>query len=427
MLLAFARFYRYDFAVTQIFTDQSLSSRYYGISISAHLLSYTPTSVIQLLNETKKPFFIDPMTFAFARDLQNISRNGPIRRSYKKLMDDYGSPFSGCDCGINLMPSKFKKSDGTIDDLLIADVCKRVLGYQQNKCRASTGFAKYDKLLKKKGITLQPALPAFLVAPYFFASRYGSEWYEISLRFAEQAKYQKGNAELYPVICISQDVLFDETQVSNIVKDYEGFDGYLIWLDDLDEENLASDEICNLKLLISGLSAYGKPVYSLYGGYLCDLLSKFGLTGYSSGICYGEKRSVDAQGGGAGNRYYMPTVHVKISEDLANAFFAESNKNKNLMCNCPTCSNIRNTLSSSLSSREYADLFFSQMDFLDFRRHFINVKFQEMMDLSKMNKDEVAASLDKNIRTISDIDSIPSGHPSELTQHHLRIWRTLFD
>lgn len=324
------------------------------------------------------------------------------------------------------MPSKFKKSDGVIDDLLIADVCKRVLSYQQTKCQINTGFAKYDKLLKKKGIVLQPLSPDFLVAPYFFASKYGSEWYAISLRFAEQARNLKGKAELYPVICISQDVLFDKTQVSNIVNDYKGFDGYLIWLDDLDEENLASDELDGLKLLISGLSAYGKPVYSLYGGYLCDLLSKFGLTGYSSGICYGEKRSVDAQGGGAGNRYYIPTVHVKISEDLANAFFAESNKNKNLMCKCPTCSNIRNTLSSSLGSKEYADLFFTQMDFLDFRRHFVSVKFQEMMALSTMTKDEVAASLDKDIQTISDIDSIPSGHPSELTQHHLRIWRTLF-
>jgi hypothetical protein len=387
------------------------------------LLSYTPTSVIQLLNGTKKPFFIDPMTFVFARNLDSISRDGTIRRSYKKLMDDYGPPFSSCNSGTNLMPSTFQKTNGQIDDSLILDVCKRVLNYQRDKCQIKTGFAKYEKLLKKG--TTSPSSPEFLVAPYFFASKHGSEWYRISLRCAERARTLKGNAKLYPVICVSRNVLFDKTQVSSIVNDYAGFDGYLIWVDDLDEENLASDELDGLKSLVSGLSKYGKPVYSLYGGYLCDLLSKFGLWGYSSGVCYGEKRSVDAHGGGAGNRYYVPTVHVKISEDRANAFFAESNKNKNLICKCPTCFEIQKSLSSSLSSKEYADLFFTQMDFLDFRRHFVNIKFQEMTILSASSTVQVAALLDKDIQTISDIDFL-SGHPSELTQHHLRLWRILF-
>jgi hypothetical protein len=422
--LAFARFYRYDFAVTQIFSDHDLSSRYYGITISAHLLSYTPTSVIQILSETKKPFFIDPMTFAFAIDLDSISRGGTIRKSYKKLVDDYGQPFSSCIGGTKLMPFTFETTKGEIDDSKILDVCKRILSYQRNKCQINTGFAKYEKLLRKS-VTLQSLLPEFLVAPYFFASKHGSEWYRISLRFAELARTLKGSAKLYPVICISRDILFDKAQVSSIVSDYAGFDGYLIWVDNLDEENLAPEEISGLKSLVSGLSGAGKPVYSLYGGYLCDLLSKFGLWGYSSGICYGEKRRVDAQGGGAGNRYYMPTVHVKISEDQANAFFAESDKNKSLMCKCPICSEIHNALSSSLSSREYADLFFTQMDFLDFRRHFVNVKFQEMNILSALSNAQVAAMLDKDIQTISNIDFL-SGHPSELTQHHLRLWHTLF-
>ena len=93
----FRRFFRYDFTSTQIFID--LASKYYGIVISAHILSYTPTSVVQILNETRKPFFIDPMTFVFARNLDIISRNGKIRRSYIKLMGDYRSPFSNCISG----------------------------------------------------------------------------------------------------------------------------------------------------------------------------------------------------------------------------------------------------------------------------------------------------------------------------------------
>jgi hypothetical protein len=420
--LTFARFFRYDFAVTQIFTE--LSSKYYGITISAHLLSYTPTSVIQILGETKKPFFIDPMTFAFAVDFDAISRDGVIRRSYKKLAEDYGPPFLKCVSGTKLMPSELETATGALDDAKITGICKKILDYQTNKVRVNIGFAKYQKLLKKH-ITLQPLSPEFLVAPYFFATAYGSEWYKISLRCAELARTLKGEAKLYAVICIARDILFDKTQVSSIVNDYSGYDGYLIWIDNLDEENLASDELGGLKSLVSGLSKKKKPVYSLYGGYLCDLLSKFGLGGYSSGICYGERRRVDQQGGGAGNRYYVPTVHVKISWDQANAFFAESDRNKKLMCSCSTCSEIQNALSPTLNPKEYADIFFTQMDFLDFRRHFVNVKFREMNTLSALNNIQVAALLEKDIQTISNIDFV-SGHPSELTQRHLRLWRTLF-
>jgi len=418
----FKRFYRYDFAVTQVLVD--LSSKYYGIAVSAHILSYTPTSVVQILNETGKPFFIDPMTFVFARNLDNISRKGKIRRSYLKLMEDYGSPFLECNSGNRLFPSQFKDATGELDDSLIKGICKKILDCQQRKCVITTDFSKYDRILKK-GITPHSVSPSFLVAPYFFAKQHGGEWYSISLQFAEQARNLKGDAKLYPVICISSDILWDETQISNIVQDYKGFDGYLIWVDNLDEKTASPIEISGLKMLVSKLAAYGKPIYSLYGGYLCDLLGKFGLSGYSSGICYGESRSVDTRGGGAGNRYYVPAVHLKISEDLANLFFSESAKNRNLMCSCPTCSEIYKGVHSPLKVKEYVDHFFTLMKFLDFRRHFVNVKYEENRALETMNTSQIRDMLDNDIQTISNIDSF-LGQPSELSPRHLRFWRTLF-
>ena len=423
--MVFNRFYRYDFAVTQIFNDTSLSAKYYGITISAHLLSYTPTSVVQLVTATEKPFFVDPMTFVFARDIKNICRNGSIRRSYKKLIDEYGSPFGNCTPDGRLSPNCFKRRDGTMDDVLIADVCRRVLDFQTSRFRVTTPFSKYFKLLGETKTPFSP-YPAFLVAPYFFAESYESAWYSISLKFALQARAMKGGNQLYPVICISKDIIYDNEKVIQIVQDYAGFDGYLLWVDDLDEEHVSPMLLAGLKTLISQLSAYGKPIDSLYGGYLCDLLGKFGLTGYSSGICYGEQRSVDAKGGGAGNRYYVPTVHLKISEDLANAFFAESTRNNNLMCQCQTCNEIRKDLPPLVDARIYSDAFFANMDFLDFRRHFVNVKFDESTRLATLNPAQVASLLDQNIRAVSNIDRIP-GHPSELSSEHLRAWRTLFE
>lgn len=425
--MSFKRFYRYDFAVTQVFID--LGSKYYGISVSAHILAYTPTSVVQILNETRKPFFVDPMTFVFARDLENISKNGKIKRSYFKLIEEYGDPFSQCatdehSVGNQLIPSQFKDANGELDISAINRICKRILNCQSEKCVVTTDFDKYKRILKKGSVPISVS-PIFLVAPYFFADQYGGEWYNISLQFAKEARSLKGDAQLYPVICISNDILLNEAQILKVVNDYEGFDGYLIWIDDLDEDNVSPPELKNLKTLISNLASYGKPVYSLYGGYLCDLLRKFGLSGYSSGICYGERRSVDVKGGGAGNRFYIPTAHLKISDDQANLFFSLSEKNKVLMCTCPTCSDISNKLPSGLDSKQYADNFFALMDFLDFRRHFVNVKYQENNELDNMNNRQIRAMLDENIQAIAQADNIP-GTPSELKPRHLRFWSTLF-
>ena len=422
--LPFHRFYKYDFASTQVFLG--LSSKYYGVSISAHVLAYTPTSVVQLLNQVRKPFFIDPITYVFARSIRNISRNGRMRRSFRKLVEnDYKQPFLQCVTNNSaLTPMTFKNLAGGLDDSAITSMCPRVLDFQKTKCRALTSFPKYNTLLKK-GVVLSPLSPTFLVAPYFLAERHGDDWYKISLRSAQISRSLKQHFDLYAVLCISRGMLWDTGQIRNVIQDYAGHDGYIIWVDDFDEAALTSSDILGIKELVSGLSKYGKPIYSLYGGYLCDLLGKIGLSGYSSGICYGEKRSVDAIGGGAGNRYYVTISHSKISEDLANAFFAQSTGNLRYMCPCETCSDIRRNIPSTVTPQEYADRFFAQMDFLDYRRHFVNIKYLEMNALDSQSIPQVIVSIDSDVTSVSSIDPFP-GQQQELKPFSLRIWRSLF-
>jgi hypothetical protein len=289
----------------------------------------------------------------------------------------------------------------------------------------SENFSKYERLLKK-GITPTRVEPLFLVPPYFYSQQYGNDWYNISLELAKKGKELYSEKNVYPVICISSDVLWDSSAIDAIIADYSDFDGYVIWVDDFDEKIVQNSELTGITRLLRGLKGDdNKPIYSLYGGYLCDLLSKFGLSGYASGICYGEKRSVDARGGGAGNRYYVPSAHLKISEDLSNAFFAESNKNMLLMCRCRRCSEIHDTIPSHLSPREYVDRFYSQMDFFDFRRHFVNVKYKEMQEINAMTNPEIHALLSSNIIDLSGIDNF-ARKPRELGTGHLRVWQSLF-
>ncbi len=425
-MVNFRRFYRFDTTSTEVFKE--LKDKYYGIVVSAHILSYTPTSVIQLLNAVDKPFFIDPFTHVFARDIDIIrstkGKKKGIKNSFKKLMDDYGVPFSNCKTGKAFAPTMFKQVS-SFDDTLIDTCCKIVLDFQRTKCKVTTSFPKYEKLLKREQLP-QSVYPSFLVAPYFYIDKYSSDWYAITERFAKRSLLFKGNDKLYAVICISTNMLYNTTNLDKMVTDYDGFDGYLIWINNLDEENITTDELEGLRRLIKKLVEYGKPVHSLYGGFLMDLLAKFGLTGYSSGICYGETRNVDSRGGGAGVRHYVPTIHIKISAGIANEFFALSNKNLQLLCSCDVCSAIRSKIPKSLSAKDYTDRFFTNMSFLDHRRHFVTVKYDEIAFIENNGETSIDKKLQKEIGDIDDADPIPKDPPPELKSKHLKVWRKLF-
>jgi hypothetical protein len=420
--LTFKRFYRFDLAVSSLFTE--LSQTYYGISVSAHLLSYTPMSVVQVLSVTEKPFFVDPMTFVFARSPDTIARNGKPRRSYSKLMAAYGLPFSECTNGSVLSPARFRGEDGQIDDSSVLEACRVVLSYQRAGVSAATNLSKYLELLNR-GVRLRPLSPTFLVSPYFYARSTRDEWYAISLRCAQLSRTIKGDKDLYAVVCISRDILYDSTQVQQIIRDYAGHDGYIIWIDGFREDTLGTDDLVGVRALVEGLSRDGKPVLSMYGGFVCDLLSKFGLSGYSSGICYGESRSVDTKGGGAGNRYYVRQSHLKVSEELARDFFSVSDNNARFLCSCQTCQAIRNRLPSGLNSQQISDNFFTGMDFLDFRRHFMHSKHEETLNLESMTEADALASLDRDIAAVDSFNQY-IGQPDELTPLHLRRWRNVF-
>lgn len=388
------------------------------------MLSYTPMSVVQLLSVTEKPFFIDPMTFVFARSPDTIARNGRTRRSYSKLMAAYGPPFSECN-GRVLSASQFRDQSGQLDDGRLLDACRNVITYQLTGYNAVTGLKKYLDLLERGGTPMRPLSPDFLVSPYFYARSTRDEWYSISLRCAQLSRTIKGDKELYAVICVSRDMLYDSTQIQQVVRDYSGHDGYIVWIDGFREDELGTDDLVGMRSLVEGLSQTGKPVLSMYGGYVCDLLSKFGLAGYVSGICYGESRSVDAKGGGAGNRYYVRQSHLKISEELARNFYSVSDNNVRFLCSCPTCQGVRSRLPPGLDSQQISDNFFTGLDFLDFRRHFMHSKHLEEVDLESMSVTDALASLDRDIAAVESFDEY-IGQPPELFPLHLRRWRNLF-
>lgn len=174
-----------------------------------------------------------------------------------------------------LIPKDFLDANST----LIQDFTKNIISFQKDIFKtipSQQSILEYTKILGKK--TEAPA-PLFLTTPYFYFTSIDDPWYEISIKIAKQSIKLKGEHELYAVLCFSKELLRNEYYIEKIVKDYAGFDGYLIWISDFDEKVESEEYLSGLKTFVKKLSKSKKPIFTLYGEFFSLLLSKLGLTG----------------------------------------------------------------------------------------------------------------------------------------------------
>lgn len=373
---------------------------YHGMVVGAHFAAFYNDWTPTFLRKLNKPFFVDPMTYVFARDLQNIKKNDEMRKSYEKLIDWYGPPLKTLVTSRQLIPKDFLVQ-GKFNTALVNELVSKSLSFQTDLSKLKTpsqeSLMKYAKMLEKVE-TEGLKKPSFLVAPYFFFPSVYDPWYKISLEIAQAAKKLDADP-VYCVICASKEILLDKSAIGRIVKDYEDFDGYIVWFSDLDEEDDAAEYLYGFRNFLSALSRFEKPIYLLYGGYFSLLLTKLisHVSGYCRSICYGISKDVDAEmpkGGGAPRRYYFNLTHTKLPESVARSFFSD---NPDLLCKCRICSAIRREIertSQALGRVQQIGRFFDRFDFTESRKHFVLSHFDELKNVSKHTIDEVSKSLE---------------------------------
>jgi hypothetical protein len=432
-------FYRYGFAEKELF--KSCAECFYGLAISAHMLAYTESTVYATLMTAFQegrplPFFIDPMTYVFARRIDNLRIDGKIKKSFKQLMAEYGPSVIACAGNGELKSDQFLDPIGNINGSLVQEIVSHVLNFQRNKLNAfatKSSVPKYAKILKKTPPTASLS-PSFLVAPYFYWGSRNDPYYKINLALSRAADSSKGDMQLYAVLCFSKELLLDPNALAQVVKDYEGFDGYLVWVSGLEEESTLHSYILGLSSLIAKLSEYKKPVYSLYGGYLMLILSKFGLSGFSTGICYGVSRDVDTPvaTGGFQERYYLPVIHLKRMESNLRLSLSVSANNVGLLCDCNLCDSIKKRLAKSLPmpAKDYVDQFFNSLGSTKngVREHFVRARYKELLTIERETAHEVVTRLKLEALQIDNADRPPPLPPpfqNPFTSGHLRDWALL--
>lgn len=392
---------------------EDMKDYYFGIVIGAHFAAFYPSWLLTFLSKVKKPFFIDPVTYIFARNLDNIKKENNFKKSYEKLMDICGKNVKTILKRRQLMPKDFLDTNST----LIQDFTKNIVSFQKDIFKATPSQQSILEYTKISGKKIEIPTPLFLTTPYFYFTSLDDPWYEISIKIAKQSIKLKGEDELYAVLCFSKELLRNEDYIEKIIKDYAGFDGYLIWISDFDEKIESEEYLNGLKIFIRKLSESKKPIFTLYGEFFSLLLSKFGLAGYSRGICYGDSKSVDAYttGGRPPRQYYLSLLHIKLSESIARTFFSD---NPNLLCKCKICSEILRNVKSTENVKKIGE-FFDNIDFIkEAKQHFMIMHAKEIDTISKNPLETLKKELEQEYEKSEKLNLNVYG----ISNKHIKRW-----
>lgn len=332
---------------------------YKGIIIPAHIASYFSKFCAGFIGSLQKPYFIDPITYIFARGPELIQRylkdrktgrtlrdalggkkKGEIRRSYKKIVEhDYRSIIYD----VARMKRALRPSDFTSENKL-DEFVNNVVKFQLNKLsKVPEKYKKYERYASKesKKIFTAPNFPIFVVPPYFYFNSIEKEgWYQVNLTMIRKTKEVLGKGpRIFSVIFTSCQLLSKESK--RIIDDYgkSQSDGFLLWVDDFSGyRDLRVLRI--VKKFLKSLAEVGKDVIMLYGDYFSILLGYFGLKGFSCGICYGEHKSADQDldvEGAIPPRYYIELIKKKVQIETEIRRIDIPKEFPDFLCSCAIC------------------------------------------------------------------------------------------
>ena len=317
---------RYGSAKDQKYLVGEFLSSYDQLIINANIVSHMPGAIASfvLQRAKRKPYFIDPQTHAFQHDVSHLlsgseASKGQIKRSYKKLLREYGEPVQSIVGGEHksILPNDFSESPTR------KAFCERVLRFQLNTVThqtESSDDSKYYEFLKEEEILgTQSLRPSLLVAPYFCLQKSNfSEWMKVNLACAKDA-YSFALKQKIPLaiqLVLSANLLENEEELLSIAAEYAKLkaDYFLVWVDSFSEQEASEEDLLAFTRLAEELGKKA-PVVNLYAGYFSVILVHAGkLAGATHSLEYGEHRPVVPVGGGIPvAKYYVPVLHSRLA------------------------------------------------------------------------------------------------------------------
>ncbi|MFW5891547.1 MAG: hypothetical protein ACOC1O_06385 [bacterium] len=445
---------RYGTNADKKFIDQN--NQYYDLlAINGNMVAYTPGALAgfirnNLLNESEKGFFIDPITHSFQHRLDKIKsyskkeKKKTLKKSIENLIDYYGEPLilkikepensnDEEEKGRPVKPEDFRDHK--------EEFCKNVIEFQLDvikKKNNEKGFLKYFEGSEEQ---LTDFEPDFVTPPYFYLNELTyKEWLKLNIDFAKIAKDEYQDKEIYVQLVVSDDIFISTEMRNDIIKKYSSLDieGVLIWIDDFNEHQASQSKLKIYLKLVKELNDNGLKILNLYGSFFSIILTSladqlgFSLAGVGHGMEYGEHRAVVPVGGGIpSSKYYFYPLHKRlkfeIAQELIKSYIIDkSSGNKkeaaklyyDEICDCQKCKNIiGNNIDNFFEfqstefyeyevkgvkrQRSYAD----QETKANCLIHYLESKVNEFDSVKELKLDSLCEILEWNYNTYSDYDN----------------------
>lgn len=416
-------FYHFSFQDIPVLTEHT--TEFHGLVVNANTVAYASYRVKQFLHDIGRPFIVDPMTYVFASSLDAVRNQDEdtkkledLKLSYRNLATKYGGPFLECLNLTPVYPPRFLRSAKS------TEAVRNIIAFQRGLPGSEKSLIRYRRYQKKRQIA-EELRPVFLLGPYFYFKSVQDPWYRVSLGLSMAARSFRGDLALFAVICPSQYSLESVDDRKQIVKDYVKFDGLMIWVPGMKDDKSPLTLLRSVTELVHAFSVYGKPVILLRAGYYGALLAKAGLAGFSSGLCYGESKSLNAGGGRfpIPTKYYIPQVHLLRPNDIAAAFY-NSDRNAPLLCHCPVCLLVRRRIGHIESQKETPELidrFFHALSLEEAQSHLLICRAKEANQLDKENKSDTLLRLKAEEAFVATDMNPP---PETTLSNHFARWIT---
>lgn len=439
------RFFRYGVAAEKKIFEAN-STAFDGLVIPAHL-ACDQRSLATFVRKLNKPYFVDPMTFSFAvQDNDFTAENGELKRSYRKLTESIEWPIE-----IDFSTSQ-RLAAPAVSAVIVQSpqrwsaFVRSILDLQKKLTKDPEEEKEIKKLLKLIEETGQEldfdpeqmeteSSPAWLVPPYFFFDNYADPWYDINNDAFRTARGMEPEQALYACIAAGKDWL-STAAFTKVVQDFAQADGFVVWIDEFWEFGQSPEMLTRLRLLVKTLSQGGsKGVFLLYSNMFGTFLADDGLTGYSSGLGYGDNKArLSATGGLPAPRYFVPGLYQNLVREELVPFLRSFGS---VACDCEICRERKRDL--NLQHVNWPDTFVDKGLFprpvrekrsyadgenqLALKTHFLLTSRRETEKYAGLTGPEIAKKLRDTLASVTAADPVFARSKAA----HLRRWALALD
>jgi hypothetical protein len=296
--------------------------------------------------------YADPESGFVRSDLDWI-KSDQIRKdkSGKRLVRDFKKSYKGLAERIGLPLSRAVDSSKAVDPDSIIDVkeqkqfCSNVIEYQLN--RIGKVFEDDPEL---KSLIPNLPKPKALFAPYFYIEPTRTwDWLKTNNNLMKSAVSLETGMPIHGVVCADVSHLDNAEFRKRILAELPqiGIKGVWLWFSKFQEERESINILRGYREIVSSLADSRLEVYSMHGGLFSLCLSKYGMSGISHGIGYGEQKDVVPVIGQSTPtvRYYLPALAKRLGvPDIERAFDALGVKTPKdfheKVCDCAVCKGI---------------------------------------------------------------------------------------